>query len=201
MIHVSMQFMADVDIVCSECHGKRFKDEILEVKVGGKDIHDVLEMTINEAVDFFQTVEDTHRIVPNIIAKLKYLQDVGLGYLKMGQPSQTLSGGESQRVKLALFLSQGQNKQKILFIFDEPTTGLHFHDISKLYQAFNQLIERGNSIVVIEHNPEVIKCADWIIDLGPEGGRNGGQVVCAGTPEEVAQCEQSYTGRFLKRKL
>ena len=201
MIHVSMQFMADVDIVCSECHGKRFKDEILEVKVGGKDIHDILEMTINEAIDFFQTVEDTHRIVPNIIAKLKYLQDVGLGYLKMGQPSQTLSGGESQRVKLALFLSQGQNKQKILFIFDEPTTGLHFHDISKLYQAFNQLIERGNSIVVIEHNPEVIKCADWIIDLGPEGGSNGGQVVCAGTPEEVAQCEQSYTGHFLKKKL
>ena len=139
--------------------------------------------------------------MPNIIAKLKYLQAVGLGYLKMGQPSQTLSGGESQRVKLALFLSQGQNKQKILFIFDEPTTGLHFHDISKLYQAFNQLIERGNSIVVIEHNPEVIKCADWIIDLGPEGGRGGGQVVCAGTPEEVAQCEQSYTGRFLKKKL
>ena len=136
-----------------------------------------------------------------IISKLRYLQDVGLGYLKMGQPSQTLSGGESQRVKLALYLSQGERKNNVLFIFDEPTTGLHFHDINKLYSAFNQLIEKGNSIIVIEHNPELIKCADWIVDLGPEGGDQGGKVVCEGTPEDVARCEASYTGRVLKDKL
>lgn len=201
VIHVGMQFMADVDIICSECHGKRFKDEILEVKVAGKDINDILEMTVNQALEFFQTIKDTHRSVPNIIAKLQYLQEVGLGYLKMGQSSQTLSGGESQRVKLALYLSQGESKQNILFIFDEPTTGLHFHDIKKLYHVFNQLIDRGNSIIVIEHNPEVIKCADWIIDLGPEGGDKGGQVVCAGTPEQVAKSKKSYTGRVLAGKL
>lgn len=201
VIHVGMQFMADVDIVCSECHGKHFKEEILEVKINGKDVNDVLEMTINQAVEFFESIQETHRSVKGIISKLRYLQDVGLGYLKMGQPSQTLSGGESQRVKLALYLSQGDRKNNVLFIFDEPTTGLHFHDINKLYSAFNQLIEKGNSIIVIEHNPELIKCADWIVDLGPEGGDQGGKVVCEGTPEDVARCEDSYTGKVLKEKL
>lgn len=201
VIHVGMQFMADVDIQCSECHGKRFKDEILEVKIEGKDVNDILEMTINQAVEFFESITDKYRIAGSIAAKLRYLQDVGLGYLKMGQSSQTLSGGESQRVKLALYLSQGDKKQDVQFIFDEPTTGLHFHDINKLYSAFNQLIERGNSIVVIEHNPEIIKCADWIVDLGPDGGDKGGEVVCAGTPEEVMQCEASFTGQVLKNKL
>ena len=201
VIHVGMQFMADVDIVCSECHGKHFKEEILEVKINGKDVNDILEMTINQAVEFFESIQETHRSVKGIISKLRYLQDVGLGYLKMGQSSQTLSGGESQRVKLALYLSQGDRKNNVLFIFDEPTTGLHFHDINKLYSAFNQLIEKGNSIIVIEHNPELIKCADWIVDLGPEGGDQGGKVVCEGTPEDVARCEASYTGRVLKDKL
>jgi excinuclease ABC subunit A len=201
VIHVGMQFMADVDIVCSECHGKHFKEEILEVKINGKDVNDILEMTINQAVEFFESIQETHRSVKGIISKLRYLQDVGLGYLKMGQPSQTLSGGESQRVKLALYLSQGDRKNNVLFIFDEPTTGLHFHDINKLYSAFNQLIEKGNSIIVIEHNPELIKCADWIVDLGPEGGDQGGKVVCEGTPEDVARCEASYTGKVLKEKL
>ena len=201
VIHVSMQFMADVDLECTECHGKHFKDEILEVKVGGKDISDVLDMTINQAVEFLEGLPDAQRPAVNAATKLKYLQDVGLGYLKMGQPSHTLSGGESQRVKLAFFLSQGNSKQNVLFIFDEPTTGLHFHDISKLYQAFNQLIEKGNSIIVIEHNPELIKCADWVIDLGPDGGDAGGELVCAGTPEEVAAVKESRTGQFLAGKL
>lgn len=193
--------MADVDLVCSECHGKHFKDEILEVKIEGKDISDILDMTINQALEFFSSIENNHKSVNGIISKLSYLQDVGLGYLKMGQSSQTLSGGESQRVKLAYFLSQGNSKQNVLFIFDEPTTGLHFHDINKLYIALNQLIEKGNSIIVIEHNPEIIKCADWIIDLGPEGGEDGGQIVCEGTPEMVATHKESYTGRFLVSKL
>ncbi|MCR5114936.1 MAG: excinuclease ABC subunit UvrA [Bacteroidales bacterium] len=200
VIHVGMQFMADVDIECSECHGKHFKDEVLEVKVGGKDINDILEMTINQAVEFFDSIQSQHKIIPGIVDKLRFLQNVGLGYLKMGQPSQTLSGGESQRVKLALYLSQGRSKQNVLFIFDEPTTGLHFHDINKLYSAFNQLIERGNSVIVIEHNLEIIKCADWIVDLGPEGGDQGGRVVCEGTPEQVAACLESHTGQALKEK-
>ena len=201
VIHVSMQFMADVDLECTECHGKHFKDEILEVKVGGKDISDVLNMTINQAIEFLDGLPDPPRPAINAATRLRYLQDVGLGYLKMGQPSHTLSGGESQRVKLAFFLSQGDSKQNVLFIFDEPTTGLHFHDINKLYQAFNRLIEKGNSIVVIEHNPELIKCADWVIDLGPDGGDAGGGLVCAGTPEEVASVKESYTGQFLAGKL
>ncbi|MBQ7735499.1 MAG: excinuclease ABC subunit UvrA, partial [Bacteroidales bacterium] len=201
VIHVSMQFMADVDLECTECHGKHFKDEILEVKVGGKDISDVLNMTINQAIEFLDGLPDPPRPAINAATRLRYLQDVGLGYLKMGQPSHTLSGGESQRVKLAFFLSQGDSKQNVLFIFDEPTTGLHFHDINKLYQAFNRLIEKGNSIVVIEHNPELIKCADWVIDLGPDGGDAGGELVCAGTPEEVAAVKESHTGQFLRGKL
>lgn len=201
VIHVSMQFMADVDLVCSECHGKHYKDEILEVKIAGKDISDILDMTINQAIEFFSSLKEPNRLSGSIIAKLSYLQDVGLGYLKMGQPSQTLSGGESQRVKLAFFLSQGDAKQNILFIFDEPTTGLHFHDINKLYSAFNQLIEKGNSIIVIEHNPEIIKCADWIIDLGPDGGEAGGHIVCEGTPEDIVKCKKSYTGKVLTEKL
>lgn len=201
VIHVGMQFMADVDLVCSECHGKHFKDEVLDVKIEGKDISDILDMTINQAVDFFLSVPNAGKSVGSIIAKLSYLQEVGLGYLKMGQSSQTLSGGESQRVKLAYFLSQGSSKQNMLFIFDEPTTGLHFHDIRKLYIAFNQLIEKGNSIIVIEHNPEIIKCADWIIDLGPDGGDAGGNIVCEGTPEDVAKHSESYTGKFLASKI
>lgn len=201
VIHVSMQFMADVDLECTECHGKHFKDEILEVKVGGKDISDVLDMTINQAVEFLEGLSNPPRAAVSAVSKLKYLQDVGLGYLKMGQPSHTLSGGESQRVKLAFFLSQGGSKQNVLFIFDEPTTGLHFHDINKLYLAFNQLIEKGNSIIVIEHNPELIKCADWVIDLGPDGGDAGGELVCCGTPEDVAKVKKSYTGQFLAEKL
>ena len=201
VIHVGMQFMADVDIECSECHGKRFKEEILEIKVNGKDINDILEMTINQAVEFFETLNGQHKSVPDIVNKLRYLQDVGLGYLKMGQSSQTLSGGEAQRVKLAYYLSQGDNRQHVLFIFDEPTTGSHFHDINKLQNAFNRLIERGNSIIVIEHNPEIILCADWIIDLGPEGGDKGGKVVTEGTPEQVAECTSSYTGRMLKERI
>ena len=201
VIHVSMQFMADVDIECSECHGKHFKEEILEVKVAGKTISDILEMTIDQAIDFLGTLDLSQKNVKNAVTKLKYLQDVGLGYLKMGQSSQTLSGGESQRVKLAYFLSQGNNKQNVLFIFDEPTTGLHFHDINTLYKAFEQLIDRGNSIIVIEHNPEIIKCADWIVDLGPEGGEQGGNVVFCGTPEQLVQCKTSYTGKFLVGKV
>ena len=201
VIHVSMQFMADVDLECTECHGKHFKDEILEVKVEGKDISDILDMTVNQAVEFLEGLQDPPRSAINAVTKLKYLQDVGLGYLKMGQPSHTLSGGEAQRVKLAFFLSQGDNRQNVLFIFDEPTTGLHFHDINKLYHAFNRLIEKGNSIIVIEHNPELIKCADWVIDLGPDGGDAGGELVCAGTPEEVASVKESRTGQFLAGKL
>ena len=201
VIHVSMQFMADVDLECTECHGKHFKDEILEVKVGGKDISDVLDMTVNQAVEFLDGLQNAPRSAVNAATKLRYLQDVGLGYLKMGQPSHTLSGGEAQRVKLAFFLSQGDNRQNVLFIFDEPTTGLHFHDINKLYHAFNRLIEKGNSIIVIEHNPELIKCADWVVDLGPDGGDAGGELLCAGTPEEVAAMKESYTGQFLVGKL
>lgn len=201
VIHVSMQFMADVTLTCNECNGKRFKNEILEVKIAGKDISDILDMTINQAIEYFESIAKDHKIANNIVTKLQYLQSVGLGYLKMGQSSQTLSGGEAQRVKLASYLAQGSQKQNILFIFDEPTTGLHFHDINKLYCALNQLIEKGNSIVVIEHNPELIKCADWIIDLGPEGGDNGGKIVCQGTPEEVAKHKKSYTGQMLATKI
>lgn len=193
-----MQFMADITLVCDACHGKRFKPEILDVEYKGANIYDVLEMTVNQAIEFFgQEEKDINK---KIVKKLKPLQDVGLGYIKLGQASSTLSGGENQRVKLAYYL--GQEKQApTLFVFDEPTTGLHFHDIKTLMNAFNALIAKGHTVVIIEHNMDVIKCADYIIDLGPEGGNMGGSLVCAGTPEEIAQCLNSYTGKFLKEKL
>ena len=194
-ITVSMQFMADLKLECEACHGKRFKSEVLEVKFHGKNIHDILEMTVGDAINFFQE-HGQKRIADS----LQPLQDVGLAYIKLGQSSSTLSGGENQRVKLAYYLSR-QSDRPTMFIFDEPTTGLHFHDIKKLLKSFERLLERGHSLVVIEHNMDVIKCADYLIDLGPEGGENGGNLVAAGTPEEVAKCEASYTGEFLREKL
>ena len=194
-ITVEMQFMADLVLECEACHGKRFKADTLLVTYHEKNIHDILEMTVNQAVEFF-----TEHGAKKVVRRLKPLQDVGLGYVKLGQSSSTLSGGENQRVKLAYYLSL-EKSEPTMFIFDEPTTGLHFHDIKKLLESFNALIQRGHTIVIIEHNMEVIKCADHIIDIGPEGGDRGGQLVACGTPEEVAQCEASYTGRFLKDKL
>ena len=194
-ITVSMQFMADLKLECEACHGKRFKNEILEVKFHDKNIHDILEMTVGDAINFFQE-HGQKRIAEN----LQPLQDVGLAYIKLGQSSSTLSGGENQRVKLAYYLSR-QSDRPTMFIFDEPTTGLHFHDIKKLLKSFERLLARGHSLVVIEHNMDMIKCADYLIDLGPEGGEDGGHLVAAGTPEEVAACEASYTGQFLKEKL
>lgn len=201
-ITVEMQFMADIVLECDACHGQRFKHDVLDVRYRDKNINDVLNMTVSEAITFFDNDGAKKRGSNNraIIDRLKPLEDVGLGYIKLGQNSSTMSGGENQRVKLAYFI--GQEKQSpTLFIFDEPTTGLHFHDISKLMKAFNALLERGHSIVVIEHNMEVIKCADWIIDLGPEGGNKGGNIVFAGTPEECAKCKDSITGRYLKDEL
>ena len=194
-VTVEMQFMADLVLECESCHGKRFKADTLEVKFQDKNIYDILEMTVNQAVEFF-----TEHKQPKIVKKLRPLQDVGLGYVKLGQSSSTLSGGENQRVKLAYFLSI-EKASPTIFVFDEPTTGLHFHDIKKLLEAFDSLISRGHTIVIIEHNLDVIKCADHVIDLGPEGGDRGGNLVIAGTPEEVAQCAESYTGQFLKEKL
>ncbi len=194
-VTVEMQFMADLVLECESCHGKRFKSDTLEVKFHDASIYDILEMTVNQAIEFF-----TEHKQKKIAKKLQPLQDVGLGYIKLGQSSSTLSGGENQRVKLAYYLSQ-EKADPTLFIFDEPTTGLHFHDIRKLLEAFDALIMRGHSIVIIEHNLDVIKCADYIIDLGPEGGDKGGYIVASGTPEEVAQCDASYTGQFLKEKL
>ena len=194
-ITVEMQFMADLVLECESCHGKRFKSETLEVCFHEKNIYDVLEMTVNEAVEFF-TLHGQKKVVK----KLLPLQEVGLGYVKLGQSSSTLSGGENQRVKLAYYLSQ-EKAEPTLFIFDEPTTGLHFHDIRKLLEAFDALIRRGHTLIIIEHNMDVIKCADYVIDLGPEGGDKGGHLVACGTPEEVAECGASYTGQFLKEKL
>jgi excinuclease ABC subunit A len=201
IIKVEMQFMADVYLTCEACHGKRFKDEILEVSYHEKNIYDILEMTIDDAIDFFETHISESKIERKIIEKLKPLQDVGLGYVKLGQSSSTLSGGEAQRIKLASFIGKGKSLQPILFIFDEPTTGLHFHDVKKLLKAFDALIENGHSLVVIEHNLDIIKCADWVIDLGPEGGDEGGQLVFAGVPEDLVKCKHSYTGKYLKDKL
>ena len=200
IIHINMQFMADVEMVCPSCQGKRFRDDALDVKVSGKDINDVLNMTVDEAVDFFNSLTPND-ITANILQRLQPLKDVGLEYLVLGQPSSTLSGGEAQRVKLANFLAQDDDKQRKLFLFDEPTTGLHFHDIHKLVEAFNRLIEHGNTVLVIEHNTELIKCADWVIDLGPEGGDAGGNIVFAGTPEELVKCDDSYTAQWLRDKL
>ena len=195
IITVEMQFMADLQLECECCHGKRFKNETLEVKFHEQSIYDILEMTVSQAIEFF-TAHNQHKIV----RRLQPLADVGLGYIKLGQSSSTLSGGESQRVKLAYYLSL-EKADPTLFIFDEPTTGLHFHDIRKLLDAFDALILRGHSILIIEHNMDVIKCADYIIDMGPEGGEEGGTIVATGTPEQVAQCTESYTGQYLKKKL
>ena len=204
-VTIEMQFMADLVLTCEACKGKRFKHDILEVQYGGKNINDVLNMTVNEAIEFFSDEKQQHndgdfdncRIIVN---RLLPLQEVGLGYIKLGQNSSTLSGGENQRVKLAYFIGK-EEQEPTLFIFDEPTTGLHFHDIKRLLHAFNALIERGHSLVVIEHNLDVIKCADYIIDLGPDGGDKGGNLVIEGTPEEVAACKSSITGQFLKKYL
>ena len=197
VIKVSMQFMADVELVCEACGGKRFRDEILEVKYRGKSIFDVLEMTVDDAIAFFGE-DRKDSTCKRIVERLKPLQDVGLGYIKLGQSSSTLSGGESQRVKLASFLTKDSAQGGVMFIFDEPTTGLHFHDINKLLAAFNALIERGHTIVIVEHNMDVIKCADWVVDLGPEAGTGGGRVVFEGTPRNLEQCPASYTGKYLR---
>ena len=197
VIKVSMQFMADVELVCEACGGKRFRDEVLEVKYRDKSIYDVLEMTVDDAIAFFGE-DKKSAICRRIVERLQPLQDVGLGYIKLGQSSSTLSGGESQRVKLASFLTKETSDGSILFIFDEPTTGLHFHDISKLLAAFNALIERGHTIVVVEHNMEIIKCADWVVDLGPEASTGGGRVVFEGTPRALEECPESHTGEFLR---
>jgi excinuclease ABC subunit A len=199
VIRVEMQFMADVELTCESCKGMRFKREILEVRYHGKNIYDILEMTIDEAIDFFNSHPGKNE--KRIVEKLKPLADVGLGYIKMGQSSSTLSGGESQRVKLAYFLSQEKNTGQILFIFDEPTTGLHFHDINKLLKSINALVDHGHSAILIEHNQEVIKSADWIIDLGPGGGEDGGYAVFEGIPEDLAVFEGSFTGKYLAPKL
>ena len=196
VVTIEMQFMADVHLECDTCNGKRFKKEILEVTFEGKNIHDILNMTIDDAVAFFAEHNQT-----KIASKLKPLQDVGLGYVQLGQSSSTLSGGEAQRIKLASFLVKGNTKDKALFIFDEPTTGLHFHDIKKLLASFDALIEKGHSIIVIEHNIELIKCADYILDLGLEGGKKGGELIFEGTPEELIQNKNSFTAQYLQEKL
>ena len=197
-VTIPMQFMADLELECEACHGKRFKSDILEVRYHEKNIFDVLEMTINQAIEFFS--EHQGSVEKRIVKRLKPLQDVGIGYVKLGQSSNTLSGGESQRVKLASFLAN-ETLQPMMFIFDEPTTGLHTHDIKTLLKAFDALLAKGHTVVIIEHNLDVIKCADHIIDIGPEGGKGGGQVVCEGTPEVIAACEASYTGHYLKPLL
>jgi excinuclease ABC subunit A len=197
-ITIEMQFMADITLTCEACHGKRFSRTALEVNYRGKNIFDVLDMTVNQAIEFFGEASGVSE--RKIVKRLKPLQDVGLGYIKLGQTSSTLSGGENQRVKLAYFLSE-ENHEHTMFIFDEPTTGLHFHDINTLMKSFNQLIERGHTVIIIEHNLDIIKCADHIIDLGPEGGIEGGNLVFTGTPEEIVKCKESYTGKYLKEKL
>ena len=195
-VTIEMQFMADVHLECETCKGRRFKKEVLEVLFEGKSIYDILETTVDEAILFFEKYKQ-----PKIVNRLKPLQDVGLGYVHLGQASSTLSGGEAQRIKLASFLVKGYTNDKTLFIFDEPTTGLHFHDINKLLTSFNALIEKGHSIIVIEHNMELIKCADYIIDLGQEGGENGGNVIVQGPPEEIINNELSYTAKYLREKI
>jgi len=187
---VEMQFLADVHLTCESCGGKRFKEEVLEVKYRDNNIFNVLDMSVDDAIYFFGDE-------PSLSRALQPLSDVGLGYIKLGQSSDTLSGGEAQRVKLASFLGKGKNGNKILFIFDEPTTGLHFNDIKKLLTSFNALIEQGHSILVIEHNMDVIRSADWVIDLGPEAGDEGGQLVYAGPPAGIGKVKKSYTGSYL----
>jgi excinuclease ABC subunit A len=193
-----MQFMADIYLTCESCGGKRFKENILEVKYRGKSIDEILDLTVNQAIDFFSKENKTTE--NKIVKRLQPLQDVGLGYVHLGQASSTLSGGESQRVKLAYFLSK-EKTEPTLFIFDEPTTGLHFHDINTLLKSLNALIERGHTVLIVEHNLEIIKSADWLIDLGPEGGNKGGQIVFAGKPEDIVKEEKSYTGQTLQLKI
>ena len=193
---IEMQFMADVILECEHCKGKRFKKEVLEVEYRGISLDQLLEMNVDEAIGFFKKENQI-----KMVEKLKPLQDVGLGYVALGQPSTTLSGGEAQRIKLASFIGRGNTKEKIVFIFDEPTTGLHFHDINKLLISFNSLIDKGHTVIVVEHNMDLIKCADHLIDLGPEGGKNGGSVVAMGTPEDVALVKTSFTGKYLSAKL
>lgn len=195
-ITVEMQFMADVHLICEQCKGRRFKNEVLEIKFEQKSISDILDMSVNEAISFF-----TKHDKLSIVNKIQPLNSVGLGYIKLGQSSNTLSGGEAQRTKIASFLSKGNSPNKILFIFDEPTTGLHFHDINKLLNSFYSLLEKGHSIICIEHNLDIIKCADWIIDLGPEGGSKGGKIIFNGTPENIILESKSHTGNFLIEKL
>ena len=194
-ITIEMQFMADITLECQCCHGKRFKQDILEVKFAGKNISDVLEMSVSEAMMFFRDNGQAH-----IADKLQVLENVGLGYVKLGQSSSTLSGGENQRVKLAYYISQ-EKQTPTMFIFDEPTTGLHLNDIQKLLNSFNTLIEHGHTVIVIEHHLDVIKCADYVIDMGPEGGEKGGEIVAVGTPEEICACNKSITGQYLKSKI
>ena len=193
-IVVEMQFLADVHLECEECHGRRFKAETLDIQYKGKTIYDVLQMSIDEAIDFFKDEK-------GILQKIRPLSNVGLGYVQLGQSSSTLSGGEAQRVKLASFLTKEHNRDHVFFIFDEPTTGLHFHDIRKLLDALNALVEKGHTVLVVEHNMEVIKSADWVIDLGPEGGKLGGHLVFQGTPEGLAEVKGSFTAPFLKEKF
>ncbi len=200
-VNIEMQFMADIQLQCEECKGSRFKEEVLDIKYREKNITEILNMTVNQAIDFFGSIEKPSATEKRIITKLQPLQDVGLGYLGLGQPSSTMSGGEAQRIKLAFFLSKGVSTTPTLFIFDEPTTGLHFHDISKLLSAFNALVKNGHSLVIIEHNAEIIKNADWIIDLGPEGGDEGGKIVFEGIPEDLIKCKKSHTGNYLKSKF
>lgn len=201
VVKIEMQFMADIYLTCDACHGKRFKDEVLDILFKGKNISDILDMTIDDAIAFFGADKKAKSTEKKILSRLQPLKDVGLGYLKLGQSSATLSGGEAQRIKLASFLTKGTSEQPTMFIFDEPTTGLHFHDISKLLESFNALVGNGHTIVVIEHNPDVIKSADWVIDLGPEGGNAGGQIVFEGTPEDLSRCEASFTGTFIALKI
>ena len=202
VITVEMQFMADLVLECESCHGHRFKHDILDVRYNGKNIDDVLNMTITEAIQFFSATQNltSNTTCKTIVKRLQTLEDVGLGYIKLGQNSSTLSGGENQRVKLAYYIGQ-ERQEPTLFIFDEPTTGLHFHDIERLLSAFNALIERGHTILIIEHNLDVIKMADHIIDIGPEGGDCGGELIAFGTPEEIVKKERSITGKYLKSKL
>jgi excinuclease ABC subunit A len=194
-VTIERQFMADLVLPCESCHGQRFKQEILDVRFNEKNVCDVLDMTINQAIEFFTECGEK-----KIVKLLKPLQDVGLGYIKLGQSSSTLSGGENQRVKLAYYLGMDKHAPT-MFIFDEPTTGLHFHDIKKLLASFDALLKKGHTLVIIEHNLDVVKCADHVLDIGPEGGEKGGYLVACGTPEEIVQSKQSYTGRFLKAKL
>ena len=195
-VTIEMQFMADVHLECDACKGKRFKKEVLEVQFQKKNIHDVLQMTVEDAIKFFSANGET-----KITNKLQPLQDVGLGYVQLGQSSSTLSGGEAQRIKLASFLIKGTTKEKTLFIFDEPTTGLHFHDINKLLKSFYALLDKGHTVIVVEHNMDLIKCADHVIDLGIDGGEKGGDLIAQGTPEEVAKNKKSYTAAYLSDKI